>query len=146
MNTTATILKVKDTSFTMSIIVAFCLFPIIFFLLAFAFNNNYVFSFVSTLIIYSVFSIYFFRKLKREEEVYAITVTGNQLTIHKHGTFNLNNVSKIETYTRVPIGSRSLRKYIKFSFSNSEEVIVDASNFDMDYTELRDTIYAIKAL
>ncbi len=145
MTTSENTLKVKDTSFSMYIIVAFSVFPILFFLLAVAFNYNYVLSIVTTLIIYLAFSIYYFRKLKREEEVYAITVIGNTLTILKHGTFKLNDVSKIETFTRVPFGDRSLRKYIKFSFSNSEDIIFDASNFDMDYIELKDNLIAIKS-
>lgn len=145
MTTSETTLKVKDTSFSMYIIVAFSVFPILFFLLAVAFNYNYVLSFVTTLIIYLAFSIYYFRKLKREEEVYAITITGNLLTIHKHGTFNISDVSKIETFTRVPFGDRSLRKYIKFSFSNSEDIILDASNFDIEYTELRNKLIGIKS-
>ena len=144
MDNSLNILKVKDTSFIITLIVAFCIFPIIYFLLVSAFNDNYILSIVITFLIYSVYGVFFVRRLKRDEEVYALTATDNSVTIRKHGTFHFDEISTIETFREIPFGRRSPHKYIKFVFSNIDDIILDASNYDIDYNDLKNTLLTIK--
>lgn len=137
-------LKVKDTSFLVTLIVAFCIFPIIFFLLASALNDNYILSIVITFLIYSVYGIFFVRRLKRDEEVYVLTATDDKISLRKHGTFHWDEISAIETFCEIPFGRRSPHKYIKFVFSSTDDIILDASNYDIDYNELKNKLLTIK--
>ncbi len=144
MKKSENILTVKDTSFVMIIIVAFCIFPIIFFLLVTSLNDNFIISIVITFLIYSIFGIFFVNQLKRYDEVYVLTATADSVTIRKHGTFHLEDITLIETFSEIPLGRRSPRKYIRFVFSGADDIILDASNYDIDYNELKKKLLAIK--
>ena len=144
MDKSRTILKVKDTSFMMTLVVAFCIFPIIFFLLANALHDNYILALAITALIYLGYGIFFIRRLKRDEETWALTATDNSITLGKHGTFHWDEISAIETFCEIPIGHRSPNKYIKFVFSNADDIILDASNYDIDYKDLKSKLLTIK--
>jgi hypothetical protein len=128
----------------MTLIVAFCIFPIIFFLLANTLNDNYILSMAITALIYLGYGIFFIRRLKRDEDVYVLTATGDSITLRKHGTFHLDEISAIETFCEIPFGRRSPHKYIKFVFSSTDDIILDASNYDIDYKELTGKLLTLK--
>ncbi|MCC6370462.1 MAG: hypothetical protein IT236_05590 [Bacteroidia bacterium] len=144
MDNSQNILKIKDTSFIMTLIVVFCIFPIVFFLLASALYDNYILSAVITVLIYSVYFTFFIRRLKRDEDVYALTASYETITLRKHGTFHWDEISIIETFSEIPFGRRSPHKYIKFVFSNANDIILDASNYDIDYEELKSKLLTLK--
>lgn len=144
MGKSDTIIKVKDLRFMMTILIAFCLFPVIFFFISYLLNLNYILSIVITGLIYLTYTIFFVRRLKREENVYALSATEDSLILQKHGTFYWNQISTIETFLESPLGNRSPNKYIKFVFANADDIIVDATNYDIDYEDLRRKLLEIK--
>jgi hypothetical protein len=145
MNETQTILKVKDTSLIMSLIIAFCVFPIAFFLLVNALSQNYLLVILTSLVICIVAGILFFRRLKRDEETYAISVSAESITIRKHGTFQWDEISNIKTFCKIPFGGRSAHKYLEFNLTHGNNIILDASNYDIDYIELKNQLESIKS-
>lgn len=145
MNETQTILKVKDTSLIMVLVIGFCIFPIVFFLLVNALSQNYLLAILTSLLVCIVVGILFFRRLKRDEEIYALSASAESITIRKHGTFQWDEISSIKTSCEVPIGRRSAHKYLEFNLTRGNTIILDASNYDIDYIELKNHLQNIKS-
>lgn len=144
MGTIKPIIKVKDTRFIMIIIIGFCIFPIVFLLIANIFEQNYILAIILTLAIYTVFCVLYLKKLKRDEDNYAIIATEFSVTILKHGTLQWNEISSIEHYYKRAFGMGSPNKYIKFSFFNGDVIELDATSYDIEYKELTNQLNKIR--
>jgi len=129
-------IKVKDIGFTMFIIYAFGIFPIVFLATLNVLDSNFLITSVVLITVFTVLGILYFRKLIRDENVFVIIADEESITILKYGTYKWNEILKMETYTKLPYGSRNNRMYIKFFLSNGLEIVLDATSYDIFHKDL----------
>lgn len=143
MSSSDRILKIKNTLDIWSFIIAFCLFPIVFFATLNYCDGQILLTSFVTLFIYLLISLYFIWQLKRNQDVYAIEADSQSIRISGHGTFHWKEIATIGCF--VARHYRSFRKHLTFTFHDGRTITLNASNFDMDYIEIRNQLEALKS-
>lgn len=79
-------LKVKDYSYSYTLIVVCFTFPLGFIMIANCVDQNYLLAFLITFVIYTIAFIYFVKYLRKTEEQYLIFADDDSVTFFKKGT------------------------------------------------------------
>ncbi len=138
------VIKVKDTSIIGKAIIVTCLFPIIFIALSALLNQRYLLTSLITLTVFGIAFVFIIRHLKKNENVYELIADNNSISIHNVKTYNWQDVDKIETFSRIPFGQTMPKYYLKLILKDGKQLVLDASNYDIWYEDLKKELLSLK--
>ncbi|MES2382172.1 MAG: hypothetical protein V4538_14090 [Bacteroidota bacterium] len=146
MTTENKVIKVKDTSIIGKAIIVTCLFPLIFMTFSVLLNLSYLLTALITLTVLGIAFTFFVRHIKKNEDVYELIADNTSISIKKSKTFGWHDIEKIETFSRRPIGHRMAKKYIKLVLKDGEIIVLDASNYDIWYEDLKEELLSLRRM
>lgn len=138
------LIKVKDTKAIGRAIIFTCLFPLIFIFISINLDLSYLLTALISLTLFGAVFILLVRYLNSNENVYAIIADTNSISIKNTRTVSWSDIDKIETFSQKPIGHRISKKYLKLILKNGEQVVLDASNYDIWYEDLKNELILLK--
>lgn len=138
-------IKIKDTGYVGKLMFAVCTFPIFFMLLLHGLKLGYLLTFIIIGSVYVIAFIYFIKFLKKNENKFEIVANNESITFEDNTFYKWNEIIKIETYAEKLPGHGRTKMFIKFSFENGQKKVLDASNYDIHYEDLKNQLNHLKA-
>jgi Ca2+/Na+ antiporter len=140
-------IKVKDNANLAFIVVPFLLFPLIFMGIASLINFNYVLTLIIMVFLYTAYLILILRFLKKEEEVYAITATEDEISFKEMGTFKWSEIKAIKAKNEYfLLIDKNRSKFLDVSLSSGKKFRINTTNFDYSNHELETIFKALGKL
>lgn len=133
-------LKVKDNSILVILIISLCLFPIVFFGVSYLFNLGFITTFIVVFVAYSIFFVWFVKRLRKAEDEYAIEADQQGLYLEKFGKFAWEEVSSIESFRKRLFQRRYKEWCLRITFYNRSPVMIDVKSFDMSAQEIAERL------
>ncbi len=137
------VIKVKDTGDVGVLFMVTAITPVIVIFIAIELDLSRLLIGVLSLTIFALAFYLIIRTLIRREDIYKIIADKNTVTI-KDKTYNWKEIEEIETYSRRPIGHRMSKVYIKFNMKTNESVVLNATNYDIWYEDLKKELISLK--
>jgi hypothetical protein len=135
-------LKVKDYTYSYTLIVVCCTFPLFLIILANCVDQNYLLAFLITLVIYTTAFIYFVKYLQRTEDEYLIFADEQRVTFLKKGTYQWADVKSVAAFNKVQrdgfagTGTRYEAKFITVNLTNGKSLTIEVSNCDYENQDI----------
>lgn len=144
MKTGIKTIKVKDTSIIGRAIIISVLIPLVYLFLFINFKLNYLFLIVVFLISLVVGILFLAIYLKRKENFYEIIADSNSIVIRNSMHLNWLEVEKIETFSESGMSFSKNRKYLKIILKDDSQIVLNASNYDIWYKDLKKELELLK--
>ncbi len=129
------ILKVKNTTTIGNLIIAFALFPVVFFITAFGLELGYLIAFfvtITSLSLITFITVYYLNKTNHE---YEIVADSSSITI-KGKNYEWIELESISSHQEWSFLNNRTRIHILFVFKNNTMTTLDASNYDIWHEDL----------
>lgn len=144
MKTGIKTIKVEDTSIIGRAIIISVLIPLVYLFLFINFKLNYLFLIVVFLISLIVGILFLAIYLKRKENFYEIIADSNSIVIRNSMHLNWLEVEKIETFSESGMSFSKNRKYLKIILKDDSQIVLNASNYDIWYKDLKKELELLK--
>jgi hypothetical protein len=82
--------------------------------------------------------------LKRKENFYEIIADSNSIVIRNSMHLNWLEVEKIETFSESGMSFSKNRKYLKIVLKDDSQIVLNASNYDIWYKDLKKELELLK--
>ena len=122
-----------------------CIFPVIFLFVTFHFALSYLLISLITLIIFGISLTCIIIFLKKSEDVYALIADHSSIILKNARTIPWSDIDKIETFSQSMMGNGH-KRYLRLVLKSGERIILDASDYDIWYEDLRDELIKLKTI
>ena len=145
-------LKVKDYSYSYTLIVVCCTFPLCLMMIANCVNQNYLLAFFITIVIYTIAFVYFVKYLRKTEDEYLIFADEQGVTFFKKGTYKWVEIVSVNAFNEVKrngfggTGTRYDAKFITVMFSTGKSLTIEVTNCDYENQDIASKLNEIGKL
>lgn len=129
------ILKVKNTTAIGNLIIAFALFPVVFFITAFGLELGYLIAFFVTITSLSLITFITAYNLNKTNHEYEIVADSSSITI-KGKNYEWIELESISSRQEWSFLNNRTKIRIRFVFKNNTMTTLDASNYDIWHEDL----------
>lgn len=82
--------------------------------------------------------------LKKNENVYELIADHSSITLKNSKKIPWTDIDKIEAFSENPMLSRMRKRYLRLVLKNGERIILDASDYDIWYEDLKNDLMLLK--